>query len=473
MKRIFTIFAAAFLAGTAAFSQNTSKVSFDLCYDTDEQVAPVIVQTGRMMPQASKPLPVREGYRFGGWYTSPECKPENEWRFGVNSNFFVPATDSMKVEKSMTLYAKWVSPTPIRTVEEFDAIRKDLYGWYVLENDLDLSGIDNWVPIGEYEGPYEFADGEWWRYAFKGVLDGQGHTIRGLRITEILTDKNGLFGTIANGVIKNLNMEDSRLVFEADKPYVGPLAGILKQDERQVCEVVNCRITGTLIKVKTTNKDFTFHSFTGLCGGAWGGTLKNNFVSGKMDIEIGGNGGEFYAGAYLGEAYNNTIDCSSDYEINVRIINPQPKGGFKAYIGGLQASATNIEGCTAKGSINISGAGAGNEVFVGGLVGSERYGSVKNSNSTIKIGVRDMDFVQVGGVVGEFNAMFGAIGIMFGNNVISIDGCSYAGKPVYKNVKTVVWGEAVGAPVTNPQNMLNPGMPAPEYQINNCKYKTR
>ena len=65
------------------------------------------------------------------------------------------------------------------TPEELDAIREDLHGWYVLEADLDLSGIANWIPIGEYEAPYEFAPGEWWRHAFKGIFDGNGHTSKG------------------------------------------------------------------------------------------------------------------------------------------------------------------------------------------------------------------------------------------------------------------------------------------------------
>lgn len=472
MKRVLSLMVAALIAGTAAFAQNTSKVFFDLGYDNAEEIAPVTVQTGRMMPMAAKPLPVREGYRFGGWYTTPQCLPDEEWRFGANSNFFMPATDSMKVEKSMILYAKWVSPTPVRTAGDLDNIRKDLYGWYVLENDIDLSDIANWIPIGEYEGPYEFADGEWWRHAFKGILDGQGHTIRGLRITEIHTDKNGLFGTVANGIIRNLNMEDSQLIFEAERPYVAPLAGILKQDDRQVCEVTNCRVTGTLIKVKTTNKDFTFHSFSGFCGGAWGGTLKDNFASGKMDIELAGNGGEFHASPYLGEAYNNTIDCASDYDISIRITAPQPEGGFKAFIGGLQASATIVEGCTAKGRIRISGQGAGNQVFIGGLVGSERYGFVKNSSSSVKIEARNMDFVQVGGAVGEFNAFYGSIGLMFGNTVTSIEGCTYTGKPAFKKVTTPVWGEAVGAPVQLQENPFGAGA-VMKYNIENFKYKKK
>ena len=240
MRHFLATLAAALIAGTAALSQNT--VSFDLNYPTGQSIAPVTVQTGRMLPADAKPYPTREGYRFGGWYTTPDCLPDEEWRFGNNASFFVPATDSMKVEKPMTLYAKWVAPKAIRTVEELDAIREDLYGWYVLENDLDLSGIANWNPIGEYEGPYEFAPAEWWRHAFKGIFDGQGHTIRGLRITAPRGDKFGLFGTMADGEIRNLRLEDSQLCLTAERPYGGPLVGIIKQD-KGVAAVRNCDIT--------------------------------------------------------------------------------------------------------------------------------------------------------------------------------------------------------------------------------------
>lgn len=471
MKRIL-IPALALVLSVTVMAQNTSRVFFDLNYDTEEAIAPVTVKTGCMMPFSAKTFPTREGYRFGGWYTTPECKPEQEWRFGNNSSFFMPATDSMKVEKSMILYAKWVSPKPVRTVEDLDAIRKDLYGWYVLEEDIDLSCIANWIPIGEYEGNYEFAPGEWWRHAFKGILDGNGHTIRGLRITELTTDKSGLFGTVANGEIVNLNMEDSRLVFTAERPYVAPLAGILKQDDDQVCAVRNCTVSGTLIQVKTTNEAGTFHSFTGLCGGAWGGTLENNAVSGKMDIEIAGSGGgELYVGAYLGEAYNDTRGCTADFDISIRFSQPQPETGFKAFIGGLQASATYVDACAASGRIRVSGETGGKQLFIGGLVGSERYGTVSASASSVKIEVSDTGFAQVGGVVGEFNEGYGAIGSAFGVRTTVVKDCAYAGKPKFRKVAEPVFGPASGG--GEPKPLASPWGLSMDYKIENCTYKTK
>ena len=450
-----------------AFAQS-STVSFNLNYETAQEIAPLTVKTGCVLPAEAKSYPARVGYRFGGWYTTPECKPEQEWRFGNNASFFVQATDSMKVEKSMTLYAKWVSPQPIRTVEDLAAVREDLYGWYVLENDLDLSGIANWTPIGCYEADYEFAPAEWWRHAFKGIFDGQGHTIRGLRITELQGDKAGLFCTMADGEILNLNLEDSRLVFTAERPYVGPLVGIIKQD-KGVAAVRNCRITGTLIRVKTNNTDATFHSFTGFCGGIWGGILENNAVSGTMDIEIAGSGGgELYVGAYAGEAYNDTRNCTSEFDINIRFIQPQA-GEYKAYIGGLQASATNVENCTASGSIRISGESGSNQLFVGGLVGSERYGGISRCSSTVQVVVSDSGFVQIGGIAGEFNATYGAMGSAFGVTTTRINDCTYVGTPSFQNVTTPVFGEIAGAGEPAPLTSL--WGPSMNYMIENCIYR--
>jgi len=466
-----TFFLSSLLIGTAAIAQETCRVSFDLNYDTVESIAPVSVATGGVMPLEAKPFPQREGHRFGGWYTAPECRPDQEWRFGTNASFFVAATDSMKVEKSMTLYAKWVTPKAIRTVEDLDSIRGDLYGWYVLENDIDLSGVSNWTPIGDYEGDYEFAPGEWWRHAFKGIFDGRGHTIKGLTISEIHTDKNGLFGTVADGEIRYLNLVDSRLVFTAERPYVAPLAGILKQDDGQVCIVENCNVTGTLIQVRTTNDQPAFHSFTGLCGGAWGGTVRGCHVSGRMILDIAGTGGgELYVGAYLGEAYNNTANCSSDYDIDIRFDTPS-EGDFKAFIGGLQASATYVDACSAKGSIRLSGESGSDQVFVGGLVGSERYGTVSGSSSTVHIAVSDAGTAQVGGIVGEFNGTYGTMGAAFGVTTTSLEGCSYTGTPVFDKVEKPVFGEISGA--GKPEDLSSPWGLSMAYKIENCIYKSK
>ena len=99
MRRISLIVANALLGVVSATAQEPCLVSFDLNYDTTEKISSISVNPGMAMSMASKPIPERKGFRFGGWYTSPECHPEQEWRFGSNSvGFYMPATDSMTVK---------------------------------------------------------------------------------------------------------------------------------------------------------------------------------------------------------------------------------------------------------------------------------------------------------------------------------------------------------------------------------------
>ena len=472
MKKTLIVLGIALLEAMQLMAQQC-EVKFNLNYDTTEQVEPISVKQGYVLPLDKKPLPQRDGYRFGGWYTTPECKPEQEWRFGTNSIFptpnpffYIAATDSMGVEKPMMLYAKWVSPKPIKTVKELDAIREDLYGWYVLENDLDLSDIKNWIPIGKYEASYEWVPGEWWRYAFKGVLDGQGHTIRNMQITQLTTEKSGLFGTIVDGEVMNLKMENSRIDLKADKPYVAPISGVIRQD-KQTASIHHCQVTGTLIKVTTTNTESTFHSFTGLCGGAWGGTLENNHVSGRMEIVVAGNGGgELYVGSYLGEAHNTTINCTSDFDIKVHFKTEQPADGFYAYIGGLQAASTNIQDCFATGSITLSGKPHSKNIRLGGIAGSALVGTIENSISSVKLEVKDMDEVSVGGILGEFNTRYAAFGAAFGNSVSLIRNCTFNGAIAADNVQTLHQADFVGTAIPDKS-------PKDNYKIENCIYEPK
>ena len=466
---LVSLVAGAFLS-LPSFAQTSIPVNFDLNYPGGDKLESMSVKQGNALPLDSKPIPERDGYRFAGWFTSPDCNPSEEWLFGNNSvGFFGQATDSMAVRRPMTLYAKWVEPTPIRTPEDLDAMRNDLSGWYILENDIDLSGIANWIPVGEYEGPYEWAPGEWWKKAFKGKFEGNGHKIKNLHITKLVTDKSGLFGACVNAELIGVKMENTVIELTAERPYVAPLAGILKQDGGRKAEISGCSITGTVIKVKTTNKESTFHSFTGLCGGAWNGTIAYNDVSGKMDIEIAGEGGgELYVGAFLGEAYNDTIGCISDMDINIKF-SKQTKNDFKAYIGGLQASATNIDYCQASGSINLSGISGSKEIYIGGVAGSERYGTIKSTKSSVHITEKGLPSVTIGGIIGEFNSTFAMMGAAMGTTTTTLNYCTFNGKIDYDRNGTEQFGEICGT--GQPQQAPSQWGPSMNYVIKNCKYE--
>lgn len=132
-----------------------------------------------------------------------------------------------------------VRPKEIATVEDLLAIAEDPAGSYVLTADLDMAGI-----------PWKSLD-------FSGSFDGNGHAILNLTLTQpsdsrpLSYDGNnkayetacvGLFGTLTNGQVKNLQLLNVRGLVETDEPCF--LAGIAGYGDHSLIE--NCTVTGRL-----------------------------------------------------------------------------------------------------------------------------------------------------------------------------------------------------------------------------------
>ena len=73
--------------------------------------------------------------------------------------------------------------------------------YYQLTKDIDLTG-----EVWNAGAPFEDEDGTYLYPYFRGILDGNGHTIKGLHVE---TDKDyaGLFGLLY-GTVKNLTLEN-------------------------------------------------------------------------------------------------------------------------------------------------------------------------------------------------------------------------------------------------------------------------
>lgn len=92
-------------------------------------------------------------------------------------------------------------PQPVSNYEELNAIREDLTQNYYLANDIEIPEGVEWVPIGASSAD----DTDPAR--FSGILDGRGHTIKGLTIRNAKAFK-GLFGRMDHGTVKNLVLQD-------------------------------------------------------------------------------------------------------------------------------------------------------------------------------------------------------------------------------------------------------------------------
>lgn len=127
----------------------------------------------------------------------------------------------------------------IHNFEELSAIRENPEGKYRLVNDIDAAGID-WVPLD-----------------FSGELDGDGHAILNVFVSETSNqvettyDGNmktydtvfaGFFGTLTDAKVKNINLVNLRCEIEENRPvFLGGIAGFMERSQ-----IENCKISGML-----------------------------------------------------------------------------------------------------------------------------------------------------------------------------------------------------------------------------------
>lgn len=451
-----------------ANNNETYSIKFELNYaEAINALPPIEISHNGVINLESKPIPTREGYRFAGWYTHQECLPEQEWLFGYQAgqSYLEAAVDSMSVKESMILFARWVSPTYIKDVDGLNAIRNDLYGWYILENDIDLSRIADWNPIGDYESSYEYANGEWWKNAFKGKLDGNGYTISNLNLTNPNKTIKALFSSAVNAEICNLTIKDCHVSIASPSIYVAPLIGILKEDGGNNALITNNKIINAQIDVTLLPSESSYSAVTALIGGVWNGTIKNCHADGQINVSAKGiNGGDIYIGGIIGETYCRTICCSSNLKTTISIQESKPK----LFIGGLQASATDINNSIADGMITFRGCDSIKELNIGGITGSERYGKIQNCASNVDLIVENVSKVQIGGIVGEFNSFFGGIGPLVGFSVTEISHSYASGKIHVENIDAAIVGGISGS--GKPDTLKGMWGGKMNYQLKNCIY---
>ena len=147
----------------------------------------------------------------------------------------------------------------IRTVTELQSVAtggaypRDAY--YKLMNDLDLSSVDNWEPIGTDYDHY-----------FRGTFDGQGFTINNLEIDRPDEQNIGLFSaTMDNAVIKNLNFQNVKIDAHSK---IGTIVG------ENSGKIINCHIGGA--------PDYDIVRIEGEYSGFVGGIVGDNTTIGKI-----------------------------------------------------------------------------------------------------------------------------------------------------------------------------------------------
>ena len=108
---------------------------------------------------------------------------------------------------------------------------------FALTNNIDLSSVDNWEPIGSITN---------YNSRFKGTFDGNGFTISNLNINseDNTTNGWGFFGAPVGATIKNITFENANII---GYKYVGVISGANYDTNFENCNVKNSIIKGETV----------------------------------------------------------------------------------------------------------------------------------------------------------------------------------------------------------------------------------
>lgn len=246
---------------------------------------------------------------------------------------------------------------------------------YVLTNDIDMSGVTGFLPIGRNK-KLSYDERDTSASGFSSVFDGKGYTIKNLTITDAQNAYSseyymGFFAEISKyGTVKNLNLE-------------------------------NINITTVVV--------------SGGFAGTISGVVENCHISGKVST-ISSAGG--FAANIHGYSNTSIKNCTADVDVYGESV----LGGFVGVTSywGYENRSTEytIENCVSFGSVNsdkhsgVNYSHYDNPNTIGGFVGRAISGSFINCHVQTPIRLN-----HTSNMVGSFAAI--------SENVANFEGCTY------------------------------------------------
>lgn len=295
---------------------------------------------------------------------------------------------------------------------------EDESGAVILAGNIDLSGVKEWTPIGQYSGKTSVG--------FKGIFDGKGYKLTGINWTMALKDSSlgyGLFGYVEGGTIRNLTLgaEGDKITYTGNSTSstaMSALAGYVSGGT--ITSVVN----NVSIELAGDDPSGTFTCMGALAAYATAGTTigggkadacENNgaVFTGKIsNLDNGGAACMAVGGicGYVGESGNAATDNDLIAYVNNygNVSAPTGRGGG---IAGTLGYKVKIANCQNFGQIEddiVGQFGGGTEKCnlkrMGGIIGgsTDTAGSIEsctnNGNVFSHIGCR------TGGIAGHSNS---------------------------------------------------------------------
>lgn len=283
-----------------------------------------------------------------------------------------------------------------------------------LNTDLNLTDME-WTPIGTESQPYT------------GTFDGNGKTIRGLKIDKSGTDDVGLIGCLGSGgKVQNVTLTN---ISVSGANCVGGIAG------QNYGTVENCSVNGTVTGQNPTG------GIVGINYGTISGCSAEGTVTGNINVGgISGLSVRIYdtgTGSYLG----STIEgCHSTAAVS-----------GSSSVGGVLGNLGNnsfLMACYSTGNVTVTSTDVS---FVGGVVGINSQGTVTGCyHATGEI--TSLGGGRIGGIVGE-NYIGTVAACYWDSNLSSGTGSNNGKDDTHKVDGTdVTWQTAVAAMNTALQN---------------------
>ena len=355
--------------------------------------------------------------------------------------------DGARLDASSTVlsdtvaYARFVESTPISTAEELVAMRLDPNGRYHLTKDIDLRGAE-WVP-----------------FEFGGTLIGGGHKIKNFVLKYNNTSEFGFF-TANNCTIEGICLSDFVYTVSASvgsEVCVGALVGRNSGDIRD-CSITDCTVTVDF----TANVSCPSFWF-GLIAGKNLGVITGCSSSSSVDMDLVGaamgNNRQLTAlhvGGLVGESSGTLSGLYYGGSITVRSEAISSWNGYQqsyTRVGGIVGNNSGtVSECYSDATLDYVTTFLANDhnndydfVRIGVLVGTNG-GEVSSSFSggSLKLYARCESYA--GGLVG-LNTTKGSIDACYSTVSLDISGADVGGL-VGLNSNRIVYSYAAGSIIT-------------------------
>ena len=256
------------------------------------------------------------------------------------------------------------SPFEVSSAGELANIGQLLYCNFRLTQDIDLSGVANWTPLGA-ESPCDGGNDD---ACFQGTLDGNDFMISDLTVN-ITEDYGGLFGyTGEHSEIRSVGLRDLNVMAGANTGgLVGYNGGSISNSYTTGAVSSTGNTIGGLVgnnagSISNSYATGAVSSTGGTIGGLVGnnaGSISNSYATGAVSVSLA------FVGGLVG---GNAGSISNSYATGM--IESSARSAFAGgLVGrGLTAPAGSISNSYAAGTASSAGSVPG---FLGGLAGSD------------------------------------------------------------------------------------------------------